>query len=151
MRNFKIIVFLTITLQLQAQDLKKQELDSLLLELKNSNSDTSKILIYNDISRYYLYKNSKIGLQYADKSLKLSKKVNWKKGLGISYKNFGMHYISLGKYAEAATYFTVSENQLKNIKDKQFLASLYNQVGILDANKGDFINSLDYFFKSLQF
>ena len=135
---------------LNAQNQKKQELDSLFQEIKNSKTDTSKILIYNEISRYYLYKNSTIGFKYAEKSLELSKKNNWKKGLGISFKNLGMHTISLGKYELSSKYFAISEKYLKNIEDKQYLAGLYNQIGILKANKGDFANSLDYFFKSLQ-
>lgn len=128
----------------------QKEIDSLLLILKTAKIDTTKCSVYNQISNFYLYSNSNEGLNYANKALTLAKKINWQTGIGLANLNLAKHQMSKGDFDSSATNLKKSESIFLGQKDIYNLANVYNQYGILNANKAKFPEALDYFFKSLK-
>lgn len=131
------------------QNPDQKKIDSLLLAIKKSKKDTIKCIDYNEISDLYLYMDIQKGIEYANKGLTLSKKINWKKGIGMSHLSIGKHQISDGKYAEALKSLQKAETIFNQLNNPLELGNTYNQLGILGANQSKFPESLDYFYKAL--
>ncbi len=57
------------------------KIDSLLGKLKTEKEDTNKVMLLNDLSKEYRITDFKMAEQYANKALKLAKKIHFKKGI----------------------------------------------------------------------
>ncbi|MGV3695725.1 tetratricopeptide repeat-containing sensor histidine kinase [Flavobacterium sp.] len=127
-----------------------KKIDSLLAVIKSTKADTTKCSAYNQISNFYLYSNIEKGVDYAKKGLALANKINWKKGIGLSRMNLAKHQISKGDFDTSMKNLKIAEGIFLAEPDVYNLGGVYNQFGILNANKGKFPDALDYFFKSLK-
>lgn len=132
------------------QGSNEKKIDSLLTVLKSTKTDTTKCSIYNQISNFYLYRNIDEGLKYANKGLVLAKKIQWKKGIGLSNLNISKHQMSNGNFDNSAQHLKTAEAVFLENSDTYNLGNVYNQFGILYANKGKFPDALENFFKSLK-
>ncbi len=145
-------IFILIVLFLQisfGQNPKQKDIDSLLISIKKSKVDTVKCNNYNFISNLYLYVDIDKGLEFGNKAMALSKRINWTKGIGISHTTIGTHLISKGDYENALQNLEKAEKIFLTSQNNFELANAYNQLGILSANQSKFPESLDYFFKAL--
>ncbi len=150
MKKIYLVVFLLFWFSFGfSQNPEQKKIDSLLLSIKKSKTDTLKCINYNEISSLYLYMDIRKGIEYANKGLTLSKKINWPKGVGISFLSIGKHQISDGKYSEALKNLKTAERIFIELNNQLELGSTYNQLGILGANQSKFPESLDYFYKAL--
>jgi signal transduction histidine kinase/tetratricopeptide (TPR) repeat protein len=144
-----LCVFLLSPVLLLAQNSNYKVIDSLLKLTKKPQSDSGLADLYNQVSFYYIYQNADSGITYAKKGLAIAQKINWQKGVGDAYLKMGSHYISKGYYDSATAVFNEAIKKFTLINDKYFTAKVYNQLGILKGNKGNYLEALDYFFKAL--
>ena len=73
-------------------------LDSIIVELENTNEDTKKIELLNEIACKYSSKNPKLGLEYGERAVKLSMDTDYDEGLASSYNYMGINNSVLGNY-----------------------------------------------------
>ncbi len=144
-----LFFFLVFPLFAFAQNSQYKIIDSLKALVRTQKEDTALASIYNKISYNYIYQNSDSGIAYANKGLSISKKLNWQKGMGNAYLQMGSHFTSKGFYDSSVLVFDLALKNLAAINDSYYIGKVYNQLGILKGNKGNYPEALDYFFKSL--
>ena len=142
---FPIIILIFFSLNLLASD--NPEIDSLINVLKKSKEDTNKIFLYNQISKKYVATNPDKALIYANKGLKLSKKLQFDKGIALSNKNMGIGYYYQGSYNNALIEYTKALDIYKKIKNKQQIVKLLNNIGILYHYQGKYDKAFNYYTK----
>ena len=94
--------------------------------------------------------NYEKGLEYYQKSLKISEEIGYKKGMASSYNNIGNIYANQGNYDERIEYYEKCIKIYQELGDKPKIIELYSRIA------GDYIrlnnteNALDYYKKSLK-
>jgi signal transduction histidine kinase/tetratricopeptide (TPR) repeat protein len=141
---FLLIPFFSI-----AQNSQYKIIDSLKGLVRVQKEDTTLANLYNQISFNYIYQNADTGIYYAQKGLAISQKLSWQKGIGDAYLQMGSHFTSKGNYDSTVLVLNLALKNFAVIKDDYYSARVYNQLGILQGNKGNYPEALDYFFKSL--
>ncbi len=125
-------------------------IDSLLIVLKNTKTDTEKAIIYNKISDKYLdYDFSKSRL-YADSALLVAPKNCDKKIISDVYINIGNSFYFKGDLDSTLYYYTKSYNEIKNTDNKKEIASSLNRMGLIYESKSEYQTASEYFMKSLK-
>ncbi|KGO87668.1 ATP-binding protein [Flavobacterium suncheonense] len=154
---FKTIVsFLIVLFSFNAHSQNNQQtIDSLLIVVQkskeNSKIDSNYVKNLNLISENYFNLNQAKGLFYAKEGMKISKTLNWEKGIALSHLNLGTHYISKAEYNVSEKHLKAAEKMLIAQKEYLLLAKLYNQFGVLNANRAAFSEAISSFFKSLKY
>lgn len=120
-------------------------------DLQNpSLTDREKISLYLDYSKISLSNKPKIALEYAIKSIEISKKLNNDSLLGECLLNAANIYQSSGNYPIALEYyFKALEIFQKSKKDAQ-IAMVYNKMGIIFYRQTNYDLALEYYLKSLK-
>ena len=148
----KLFLFIFfITLFANAQN---KEIDSLKNSLSQSKNDIDKVNGYNLISDKYKTSSPKLMLDYANKALQLSKKINHKEAEGTAFLNIGNANIILGNYSKALENFSqaqiIFENQNKTIEVRKGLAKAYGSIGIIFSEQSNYANALKFYLKSVK-
>lgn len=151
MKSKLFLCIFFITLFANAQN---KEIDSLKNVLNQSKNDIDKANIYNLISDNYKTSSPKLMLDYANKALQLSKKINHKEAEGTAFLNIGNANIILGNYSKALENFSqaqiIFENQNKTIETRKGLAKAYGSIGIIFSEQSSYANALKYYLKSVK-
>jgi serine phosphatase RsbU (regulator of sigma subunit) len=121
---------------------QQQEIDSLKNVLKTTKEDTSKILTLRVLS---IYTDS---LVYADEALKISQKLNYQKGLALSYAAYGDHYYRNQKYDLALDNYIKCKKIAEENGYKKLLAGIYKVIGYIYRPTEPII-AAEYYNKSL--
>lgn len=133
---------------------QNKEIDSLNSILSQSKNDIDKVQLYNSISDNYKTSNPKKMLDYANKALQLSKKINHKIAEGNAYLNIGNANIILGNYSKALDNFAKAQNifesENKTVATKKGLAKAYGSIGIVFSEQSNYSNALKYYLKSVK-
>jgi len=154
---FKTIVsFLIVLFSFSTHSQNNQQtIDSLLTVVhkskENSKKDSTYVKNLNLISENYFNLNQEKGIFYAKEGMKISKNLNWTKGIALSHLNLGTHYISKAEYSISAKHLKAAEKIFSEQNEYLLLAKVYNQFGVLNANRAGFGESMSYFFKALKY
>lgn len=142
-----LVLFLPIFLI--AQDKK---LDSLVGRYYAESTDTVRAKLAYKISSYYLNSIGQIdsAYTYAYRSLRLSEKRQFIRGLAISNNFLGQACNYLRKTDSAIYYFESSKKYYEQLKDSNRVAGMLNNIGISYSNEGNIAKALDYYFLSLK-
>jgi signal transduction histidine kinase len=104
-----------------------ESIDSLQKVLQTQKEDTNKINTLNELASILIqisdYPKS---LEYANKALKLSETLNFKKGKGLAYKNLGGSHQN---FDEALNYLNNALIILKETGEKQDIGDCYFKIG----------------------
>ncbi len=122
----------------------------LIANLKNSKDDTSKVTTLLEISKSYFGISSGKSISYAELAKSLSKKINYKKGIALSYKCIGIANFNEGSYIEALQNYKQSLDVFASINDSIGVANMYSNMGNVYYYKGEDFKALDLYFKSLK-
>jgi tetratricopeptide (TPR) repeat protein len=107
--------------------------------------------VLNSLGVYYNNQDDmKNALVYYNKSLKLWKEIDNKKGIATSYNNIGLVYSYQGDVTEALEYHSRSLKIRQELGDKIGIAESFNNMGYVYYNKGEVSAALDNFHKSLK-
>jgi serine phosphatase RsbU (regulator of sigma subunit) len=145
--HFFVVVILLISIfQLTGKTMLGQttQLDSLLNVLKTQQEDTAKINTLNEISRAYLYQlNDMLKLsEYATKTLTLSRRLNYKKGIANAYLYTGIFYWSKSNYKVALYYYQKALVLMKELGNKKGENSCYINIGQVYAEQGNYKDAI---------
>jgi len=99
---------------------------------------------------YYIKEDFSKALEYFLKSIKLSKEINYQKGLASTYHNIAFLYRDQGKISQALEYYFKSLKITEAIGDKSIIATSLNDIGIVYTNQGNIQKALEFYHKSLQ-
>ncbi|MEP6467895.1 MAG: hypothetical protein ABJB05_16410, partial [Parafilimonas sp.] len=115
-----IAVHFKIATTLYAQSLKGQRLtDSLQHSLLTAKEDTNKIKTLYRLAWAYTINDSATAFNYANKCLSLSKKINWQKGVGLSYSAMASALYNVSNFNTSIQYSTAAYNIFKSINSKK--------------------------------
>lgn len=141
------IVFLMSYQLIVAQVIKVDSLKSALAK-SSANADKARLLI--SLANYYHKKSTNSSVDYAQKALKLSEKLNYQKGIGES-----MYYLAIGqfnqsKFTTAQEYLTKASILYRGIDDKKGVANTQKQLGKIYDRLGDYEKALEHHVNSLK-
>jgi serine phosphatase RsbU (regulator of sigma subunit)/tetratricopeptide (TPR) repeat protein len=148
-RNLFCLLLLTfVTCSVTAQ---RANLDSLLNSAKISREDSSKVILYNDIS--YEFRNSgniEKAFEFANKALQLSQKINYTKGLASSYNSLGLINSGIGAYSKALEMQFLSLKYHDSLKDVVGVSINYGNIGVAYKELADYEKALEYYKRALK-
>ncbi|MBL0012918.1 MAG: tetratricopeptide repeat protein [Flavobacterium sp.] len=134
-------------------------IDSLLVVLEHAKNDIDKAQTLNAISDAYKTSNPKLMLQYANKALQLSQKLQYKIEEGNAQLNLGNANVILGNYSQALNYFALAQSIFENetgtnsknsLLIKKGLAKAYGSIGIVFAEQSNYAKALLFHLKSVR-
>ena len=117
---------------------------------KNIRQDTIRAALTLKLSMAYYGLNPDKMLQYANESLLLSDKLNFKKGVGESYKLIGAVNYSKGNFAEAEDYFTKALTVFQEIKFFRGMILCYSNLGGIKTVQNKYPEALKLYQSSIR-
>ncbi len=128
----------------------RHKLDSLLvIYKKNLPADTSLAKLYNEIGYQLTRIHPDSSKLFTDKGMELSKKLNFKKGIGEAYNNLGINYYIRGQFEEAEKEFLASKKIAEEMKNLKAITNRQNNLGIIYYTQGNYTKALEYLNRSL--
>ena len=107
-------------------------MDSLLRLLNDPKlPDTTRINTNNIISRYLSFIKPIEALNYTQKAMELSQKINYKKGTAESYRNLGSIYAYYGSYYLTVFNLQKAIDGYKELNDSIGLSNCYISICLL--------------------
>ena len=125
-------------------------IDSLRTVLKNTEADTARVDLMNEISKIWANQNNDSALWYADQSLALSKEINYLLGQVYSSSYKGHALRSAGRYLEALETFEMASLVADSIGEELLLASTYNEMGLTHNELGNYTVTVENYNKALR-
>ncbi|WP_127846061.1 tetratricopeptide repeat protein [Psychroflexus aestuariivivens] len=139
---FSFIIFFGFALFCKAGNPK---IDSLKVELNNTKVDTLKVKLLNDIAYEFINVSFDSILPYTQKAIDISRKVDYQKGEGVSFRLQSIYYFYLGQPEISTEKINQSIEIFESIEDYEMLAKTYNNYGILLKHFGDYDSALQKF------
>ena len=153
---YQLLLFILLPISISAQD----KVDSLLKVLEITQSDTTKVKIYNELADFYTKKQPDLTFDYVDKAFKLSDTLLNSdedvvarfalKSQSVSYTILGNYYKVLGDYFSATENYKKSIEIREKLEDKNGLAWNYIDLGIINTLKGEYIEAENNYKKALK-
>jgi two-component system, sensor histidine kinase PdtaS len=143
-----ILIFCACGISVHAQ---QRVVDSLQKLIKTDREDSSKVKHLIRLS--WAHKNMssyKEALDLSQRSLELSEKLNYKKGIGDSYNLKGVIYMAQGDTRTAIEYYSLALDIRNEIGDKVGLSAVYNNMGLIYQTIGNYGKSLESFLVSIK-
>lgn len=104
--------------------------DSLMVFLKNNPAqDTTHVNTLNLLAHEYMNVANDSCLLYADRSIELSKKLNYTKGLAVAYNKKGEYYNGKGEYQKALQLGLESYKLFEKLKVNRSMSNIMNSIG----------------------
>lgn len=144
-----VLYFLLFISPVYAQTNK---LDSLLTQLSTMQDDTAKVNTLHQIG-YTYYKdlrNTDKTLEYARKELILSQRLNFKKGVGLAYLNYGIYYLEEMKFDLAIYYDNKALAIMDQLNNKLGMSSCYLNLSLVHMRKGEYKEAISYSSKAIK-
>ena len=151
MKPFLLLLLLLICSPAFAQPKAwEAQLDSLLDELPRAKPDTNRVNLLNLITNYYLYINPNEGINYANQSLALARRLTWKKGMTVAYNGLGNSYTNKSDYPQALTAYLSGLKIAEEIKDKYLISKLTGNIGLVYVNLANYPQAIANYEKALK-
>jgi signal transduction histidine kinase/Tfp pilus assembly protein PilF len=123
---------------------------ALLLRLKKSPADTSRIQIIKAIVNRYRNEKPDSGLYYAQQGLELAKQLNYQLGIGLMQGQIGSIDITIGKMDAAKSNLTAALGIFKELNYEPGRVSAHNSLGICLAKMGSYKEAAQNFIAALK-
>ncbi|MDB5003009.1 MAG: hypothetical protein JWQ34_1234 [Mucilaginibacter sp.] len=123
---------------------------SLLIRLKNSKPDTSRVLIYKALITNYRNEKPDSAIFYANQGLALATQLNYPLGIGLMHGQIGAIDIAFGKMDLAKDHLTTALSIFEKINYQAGLVPANNTLGICLAKMGSYKEAAQHFLVSLK-
>lgn len=104
-------------------------IDSLKNALRKTKADTQKVKLWMELGNNVGYYNAKAALNYAQRSLDLSRKIGYKLGVARAHYLLANTYLDLGNYAKSKRHLDTAEKLFKGMKRIDMLGKIHNARG----------------------
>jgi len=151
MKSLRLILLVLLSIFgnfLQAQLQEQPRIDSLLAELPLVIEDTNKVNVLVDLSFTYCSINPDQGINYGNQALKLSHKLNWKKGIANSNSKIGNNYYMKSDYSSALEYYFKALEIFEELQDRMGEAKVLGNIGNIFNTQSNYPKALEYFLKA---
>lgn len=152
LKRCKKLLFLFLLLPVLGISINQtsNKIDSLKTELNNSKIDTGTINLLITLSQQYRSEgNIHLSEKNIQQAINLSKKINYKKGLGSAYFVMGWVKQYLGDYDVAQNYYVQAMEIQESIGDDKNLAFTLTTMGIISIRYGNTDKSIEYYERAL--
>jgi two-component sensor histidine kinase len=112
--------------------------------------DSVKVKILEQLILRHVDSDSEKALAYSLESLRLSKKISYRKGIARGYLYVGSQNNRLGAHKKAISYLKTSAAMFIKMKDESSLSKVYSELGIVFSKLGNFPESIYYNLASLK-
>src|SRR3954469_25306489 len=124
---------------------RQLEIDSLKQLLASSGVDTHRVTILSDLAIRSSRSNHQDALRYAHEGLKLSRKLNFRKGEADCLRRSGIVFAQEGRYPEALKIYQQALRISEDVHDSFGVAAGLGHIGEIYAEQGDYRNARFYF------
>ena len=115
---------------------QQQNIDSLITVLRTTKTDTTKVKALYKLSNAFTNTKPYKAIEYANKGLALSKRIDFDRGESICLNALGLAYYQIGKFDTALIYFENRYEIVSKIKDSLGIAGTYDNMGIVYSHFG---------------
>jgi tetratricopeptide (TPR) repeat protein len=112
--------------------------------------DTSYVLALTEIAYRLIAAKPDSSLYYANQANRISKEINYLKGMGRATRVLGIYYGMNGDFDKALQSCQEALQFSQDAEDLIGLANCYGNIGIIYRNQGNYAKSLDFQFKCLK-
>jgi len=144
-----IFIYILIIL-LSVNELKAQNIDSLLQSLESEKMDTNRIKTYIKIVKFFHKSEPLKALPYSIEAAKLAKQTNVEKFIVGTANQLGVTYYFLSNSEKAIELFLQSLAINERNKDSLAISRVLNNIGLTYFDSKDFNKALEYYNKSLE-
>ena len=141
-----LLLFLFTTVQIFSQE--QVNVDSLKKILRKAKIDTVKVDLLNQLFEAHINSDTTIARDYADQSLRLSRKSKYPKGIAEYYHLLANLNIAQKNYRQARNNFQRSIDLFEDMGDIKAAARGYYAMGYCLYNLQDYNLSLEYYLES---
>ncbi len=143
---FIIILLLFIKLSFSNNTIK---IDSLIEAVNTVKTDTGKVNLLLNISRYYWLKDNKLSLRYAKKALEISVEKDYKEGIAGALSNIGIASMYDNNNDKAIENILKAEAIYEELKDTSKLKGVLINIGSIFYSMEEYEKSKKYLNKAL--
>ena len=130
---------------------QNKKLDSLYTELgKHPRTDTLRALLLVGICYYEYTSDNEKNMKLAREAFEISKKLNYKRGMGMALKYHSLYYWVNGNYEQAAVYAIEMLKVFEQTSDAFGLSQAYNLLGLIHERSRDYEKAKTYYTRALQ-
>ena len=104
-------------------------IDSLKNALRKTKADTQRVKLWMELGNNVGYYDAKAALDYAQRSLDLSKKIGYKLGAARAHYLLGNTHLDLGNYAQSKENLDSAEKLFSGMKRLDMLGKIHNARG----------------------
>lgn len=126
-------------------------LDSLLTKLRYQKEDTLKVNLYYDIGIRYAQKNNGLFKTYADSVLRLSRKLNYTKGIGLGYSAHGYYYCMEKDWSKSKYSLHKADSIFERLGDKPAIMTNKGFYTLYYSYQKEFDKELQLLFELLEY
>lgn len=126
-------------------------LDSLLTKLRYQKEDTLKVNLYYDIGIRYAQKNNGLFKTYADSVLRLSRKLNYTKGIGLGYSAHGYYYCMEKDWSKSKYSLQKADSIFERLGDKPAIITNKGFYTLYYSYQKEFDKELQLLFELLEY
>ncbi|MFN8278815.1 MAG: tetratricopeptide repeat protein [Saprospiraceae bacterium] len=134
----------------QSRIVANNRLDSLIRISSQLKSDSSKVMLLNQISFEYNTISPYDGIRYALQAEMMAESLNYKAGKARAYSCLGANYFSLADYPKAYTYWLKALTLNEENGNKNGLANHMHNIGLVFFKQKEYDKAVDYFEKALK-
>ena len=142
-RTSFIIPWLLFVLSAKTQTLFSNE-DSTRWQIARAKDDTTKVLLYANLSFKYAFLQVDTAIYYAQKAISLARQIQYNKGLAAGLCTYGWALWAAGEYDKAVEAGLKSLNLYKDLKDDSWITFLYAELEVFYRDAGDYEQALKY-------
>ena len=136
----------------------ESKIDSLKNLINKASEDTHKVILLMELAWVVNGIDSEECKTLAEEALKLSNKLNFKRGIGGAYNNIGIAHQNQGNYANALEYYYKSlkcfeelEAQNSNVRQiNEGLGNTSNNIGVVYQINKDYDNAKKFYKRALK-
>jgi len=129
---------------------QNKKLDSLYSVLQNHpQEDTLRAWLLVSICYYENTSDNEKNKLLAEEALNISRKINYRKGIGMALKYHALYYYVKGNYEQTMVYAIEMLKVFEGSSDKLGLSQAYNLLGLIYYISNDFDKAERYYLKAL--
>ncbi len=147
----KYLVFIfTIFFQLLFSQQVVKNIDSLLVELKKAQPDTSKVILYQKIAGHFNVTSLDSAKVFAEKGYLLAEKIGYEDGKWMNLNTLANYYERKTQYPEALELYNQALTIIKKNNNTKGFAVVLNNMGTIYIKKGEYKKALTLLFDALK-